>query len=174
MLFPRNGLIFGGRARVHSAFSTVVTHAIVCRVVIDDGGVVDVANVRDVYVVNRAVVVKTVVIPAAALVALAKIAVAIIDAAVEADLRRPISFVKEKPVAVPCPITWGPEQAGLRRHHPGTGHPVVVVVIVVVCPVAWRPNVSVGWARRLCVYGQCGWTKTDRKRDLRDRSRGKR
>ena len=43
--FPRDRLIFGARACVDSAFTTVVAHAIDCRVVIDDGGVVDVANV---------------------------------------------------------------------------------------------------------------------------------
>ena len=101
MPFPRDGLIFGARACVDSAFATVVAHAIDCRVVIDNGGVVDVANVRNVNVIDSAVVVKAVVVPSAALVALAEVAIAVVNAAVEANLRRPIAFVKQKSIPVP-------------------------------------------------------------------------
>src|SRR5271157_4409178 len=106
------GLFPCGRAGADSTSSAVVTHMIE-RGVVDDGLVVNIVNIRDVYVIHRAVVVETAVIPISALIADATVAEAIVDAAVKADIGAPIAFIPGKGVAAPTPITRRPEKADL-------------------------------------------------------------
>jgi len=74
------------------------------------------------------VVVKVAVVPASAFVAVAEIAVAIADAAVEADLGSPIAFMEDVVIAIAAPVAGSPEIADFGRLDPGSGDPVVVVV----------------------------------------------
>src|SRR5271166_201956 len=144
------GLFRCRRASVNPAVPAVVADVVV-RGVVDDGLVVNIVNIRDVYVIHRAVVVETAVIPISALIADATVAEAIVDAAVKADIRAPVAFIPGKGVAAPTPITRRPEKANLGSHHPRTRHPEVPFLSV--SPVAGRPQVTVGWSHGLLVNG---------------------
>jgi hypothetical protein len=96
--------------------------------------------------------------PVAALVADAAIAVAIRDAAVEADFRTPIAFMKGIDAVVPAPISWRPQQLRFRRQRPRARYPVIAR-IVIPGPIAGRPDVAWGRDRRLIVNRQ--WRRRD-------------
>src|SRR5207245_10281149 len=95
----------------------------------------------------------------------AGIAEAVINTAVEADVRAPVAAVPDVKAVVPSPITGRPVQA-YRSDHPGTGHPVVAIVIVP-RPVAGRPDVAGAGADGLRVDRQRGWADPHRYEDLR-------
>jgi len=147
------GLLCGPRACRNATGATVIADAIHCGVV-DHRRVVNIVNVGDVHVVHRTVVVKLSVLPTAALIALTKVSVAITNSAVEAYLRTPIAFIENVSVAAPTPIGWSPEIAGFGRHHPRTRHPVIIVVIISVCPVPGCPQIALAGTERLLVDGE--------------------
>src|ERR1700676_350342 len=99
--------------RFDATIAAVVTD--VGLVVIDYGRVVHVVNDSLVYIVHGAVVEKAVVIPTPAFVAFSKITETIIDPAVEANHRTPISFIENKPFAAPTPIRWSPQETDFWR-----------------------------------------------------------
>jgi hypothetical protein len=70
--------------------------------------VVNVVNIHDVNVGNRAVVEEMSVIPASAYEADTEISEAVVDAAVEADVRSPPAFMEEKSATFPTPPRWSP------------------------------------------------------------------
>jgi len=144
------GLFFRPRTRSDATIAAVVADP-VHRGVVDDGGVVNVVNVCDVHVAHRTVVIKLPVLPTAALVALSEVSVAVTDSAVKTYLLSPVAIVEHVSVAAPTPIGWSPKQAGLRRHHPRTWHPVVIVVIISVSPVAGGPEITLAGTKRLLV-----------------------
>ena len=154
--------------RVDPAVAAVVADPILCDVV-DHGCVVNVVNVDDVHVVDGTVVEEMSVVPAPALVAFAEISEAVINPAIETYVRPPVAFMEKKSVAAPTPITGRPEVADLRSLDPCAGHPVVVADIVVVGPVAGRPDIAIAGASRLLVHGQRGRADSDRDADLRRR-----
>jgi hypothetical protein len=159
----RHVLLTGGnllRRRPHpgTAGTAIVAH--VGRVVDDDGLVVDVGDRRVRDVVDAAVVEESAAAPIAALVADAGIAIAIGDAAVEADFRTPIAFMKGIDAVVPAPISWRPQQLRFRRQRPRARYPVVAR-IVIPGPIAGRPDVARGRDGRLIVNRQRRWRDID-------------
>ena len=138
-------------AGADTAIAAIVADA--GRVVVDDGGVVDVVNLRDVDVVDAAIVVEVVVFPAASFIAMAKIAEAVVDASVKTDHRSPIAFVEGKGSSIPSPVAGCPKVAGLRRKNPGAGYPEVVAGIRVPGPISRGPDVPVTRTQRLFVDG---------------------
>jgi hypothetical protein len=155
----RHVLLTGGRnllrRRPHrgTAGAAIVAH--VGRVVDDNGLIVDVRDRRVRDVVDGAVVEESAAAPIATLVADAGVAVAIRDAAVEADFRAPIAFMKGIDAVVPTPISWRPQQLRFRRQGPCARYPVIAR-IVIPGPIAGRPDVARGRDRRLIVNGQWG------------------
>ena len=142
------------RRYIDSAAAAVVTDPIVrmggvVDVVIDNLAAIDVVGVA--YVVDGAVVVEVIPTPVAAKVANADVAEAIVDAAIEADVRTPVSVMKAVVTAVPAPVGRGPERAVVRRRAPGTGNPVVAAGAP--GPVAGRPEVVVFRRGGLVVVG---------------------
>jgi len=125
-----------------TAVAAVEADAVV--VVHDDGLGVDVVNVDDVDVVHAAVVGEDTMIPTAALIADAAVTEAVVDAAVEADVRAPVTGVKDVCATSPAPVTGGPENTGGRRLNPDTRNPVVALGTP--CPVARRPDISLAGA----------------------------
>src|SRR5215475_7127745 len=103
---------------------------------------------------NRGIVVEAIVLPTAALKSISEISVPIVDSAVEANVRSPISGVPQEGAAAPTPISWRPQISRLRRQHPRARHPVVAV-IVVVRPKSWRPDISFAGANRLFINWDC-------------------
>src|SRR5215469_14804387 len=135
------------RAGVDSAAAAVVADAVHGHVV-DDGLVVH-ANVGDVDVVHGAVVVEVAVSPIAAFITVAEVAVAVVHATVEADVRSPVPGVPDVHAVAPSPISGRPEHAHRGRHHPCARDPVVAFRTV--GPVAGGPDVTVTGTGRLFV-----------------------
>jgi hypothetical protein len=73
----------------------------------------------------------------------------VVDAAIVADLRSPITGMPHIKTVAPAPITGRPVHSRLRRRHPGAGNPVVAVRPV--GPVTRLPHPSRLGARRLVV-----------------------
>src|ERR1700722_15518535 len=71
--------------------------------------VVHVAGDVKVYVGNGAIIEEATVIPASSHKPHAEIAEAVIDSAVEADLRAPVTLVPEVGITTPAPITRSPQ-----------------------------------------------------------------
>src|SRR5580700_1427618 len=116
-----SGSIFlGSGASVYAAVAAVKAGAVTIGAVLNSR-VVNVAVERDVHMADGLVVEEVPVVPAAAFVASARVAVAIIDAAVETDLRSPIAFVEEIGAVVVSPVTGSPEVADFGSHDPGSG-----------------------------------------------------
>ena len=89
---------------------------------------------------------------------------AVVHTAVEADMRTPVAAVPAIDTARPTPVAGGPEQARLRRHHPGTRHPVITVLAV--RPIPRRPDVAHRRKWRLHVHRQHRRRYRDRHADL--------
>ena len=158
-------------ALVDAAISAVVTDAINGPIVVYDRGVVGVVNLGDVDVVHGTVVVEAIAVPASTFITVAKISIAVVDAAVKANLRTPVAFVKEEGISAPAPISWRPEIADFRRLHPCAGHPVIIAVLVIPRPIPRRPEVAFGRAYGLFVHRERRWRKSHRNADTHLRKR---
>ena len=113
------------------------------------GLAVDVDEADAAEIVDGRIVEEPPVIPAAALVAEAIVAVAVMDAAIKADVGRPVAAMEQVDAADERPVAGSPQKARLRRLDPYARHPVVVVVVP--GPVAGRPDVAGRRHRRLIV-----------------------
>jgi len=146
-----DGIILWTGACLDAAWASVVADSIHDPDV--NSFVVDIANIDDVYARDRAIVEEPVALPSSAGIANAEITEAVNDSAVKTDLRSPITLMEKIDAVVPSPIGRSPEVTGLGSQDPRAGHPVVVVVIVVPCPISWSPNVAFSGAQRLLVDG---------------------
>ncbi len=135
----RSGL--GANAR-----AAIVADA-VDRDVVDHRLVVHIGNMDVGDVVDRPVVIELVSLPAAALVAVTGIAIAVVDAAVEPDVRSPVAAMEAIPARGEHPVAGGPEEADAGRRDPGAGHPVIAPAAP--GPVAGGPDIAIGRDRRL-------------------------
>ena len=156
MVLVSVGLFLRCGPRFHPTASTVV--ADVSFGDIRHRSVVGVVNDGGVYVIHVSIVGEVATFPAAPLITDAAVAEAIIDAAIEAHLWPPISFVEKERALAPAPITGRPEKADLRCFHPRTGHPVVAILLVI-RPVAGCPKVAVGGTDWLLVDRKRRWTE---------------
>ena len=152
-------LFLGRRTCDDPTFTAVVTD--VTYIPLIDIGHVNVVNVLAVYVVDRAVVIPPIVVPATTFVAAAEVAIPIIDSAVITYLRRPVARVEGVSVIAPSPIRRSPEESGLGRQYPCSGHPVVIAERVVPGPLAGRPDITLVWQNRLLVHRQSRRSKVD-------------
>ncbi len=134
------------------ACASVITDTVHGYVV--DGGVVNVMNVGDIYVIHRAVVIELAMVPAATLVTSAKVAKTVIDAAIKSDCRPPIARVESERNTVPAPIGRRPKESHLRGGHPRAWHPVVISEVGIPGPVTRRPDPAWSWTRRLHINRQ--------------------
>src|SRR5450631_4568951 len=125
-----------------NAVAAVVAHAIDGDVV-NDGFVVHIGNVHAADVVDGTVVVKMAAPPVAALVAIAAVSIAVIHAAVKSHLRAPVAGMPEKYRALHSPVPRRPEIIGLRRQHPRSRHPVIVLVVIAPSPVSRGPEIAI-------------------------------
>jgi hypothetical protein len=107
MPLARRQLVLMVRCRRNTPCAAVVAHLV-------DGNVVDyrlvvgVVDDRGVDIVDRGVVPEVVVFPATTFKTFAHIAAAVMDSAVEPDVRTPIAGVKQKRAAAPTPIPRSP------------------------------------------------------------------
>jgi len=89
---------------------------------------VDVGDVDRIDMHDGGVVEESAAAPFAADEADAAIAKAVINAAIESNVRSPVAGVPHVEAVVPAPVTRGPEHAH-GRDYPGSGHPVVTIVV---------------------------------------------
>jgi hypothetical protein len=152
-----------------SASAPVIGDAIVDdgRVVDDDRAVVDMGDV-DVDAVDGAVVVEVISVPIAAVITAAGVTKAVVNSAVEADVRTPVAGVKKEAAVAPSPIAGGPKEADFGRFDPGAGHPVIVGDIVVIGPIAGRPDIAIAGADGLLVNRKRRRADADGDADLRE------
>jgi len=131
-------------------------------------------NVGDIHVVDGTVVEEMSAFPASTLEAIAEVAEAVVNTAVEPDMRSPVAYVEKKRGAAPTPPARSPQEARLRCQYPRARHPIVAVRAV--SPVTGRPDVTLGGARWLFVHGKCRRANMDRyaNADLRRRRGGQR
>ncbi len=142
----------GSGAHLQSALPAVEAHTDAAAAIIARGTVVNVMHNRYIHIVVGAVVIEMPAPPVATLVADADIAEAVIDAAIEADMRAPVATVKPIAVIVVAPVAGRPECALVGSLHPSAGNPVITVLTP--GPVAGRPQIAVAGSRRLIVVGQ--------------------
>jgi hypothetical protein len=121
--FVQNGLLSRQRTRVDTAPTSVVADAFVGD--IGHPVVIDVMYDVDIHVVHGPVVSESVAVPIAAFVTMADVAEAVVDAAVEADVRGPIAVIPTIAAGRETPVGRGPESTDIRRKDPGTGYPII-------------------------------------------------
>ncbi len=113
MLFARGGFFFGRCSRIDStlAIKTDPIHGH-----IPDHRTINIGVVNDcvIHSPNRSVTEKPATLPSAAAEPGAEITEAIVDSAVKADVRPPITTVPTVVSTFKTPITWRPQKSGLR------------------------------------------------------------
>lgn len=144
----------GATAKSYAAVTVNIVAVKVSSVVI---GMVDDAGVD---APNGGVVVEEAIMPPAAEEANAEVAEAVVDAAIVADCRAPITGVPDVEAVGPTPITGRPKRTDVGRLDPCAGNPVIVAGIVVVGPIARRPDQAGLRAGRLHINGQRRRTKS--------------
>ena len=166
----RRHLFLPGWTRLDPARSAVV--ADVSRVIHDHGPVINIPDIGDADVGDRAVVIEISPAPFAPDESHAGVAESVIDSAIKSDVRTPVSRVPAVVSVAPSPVAGGPKHADWR-HHPRARHPVIAVVIVP-GPVARRPVISRAGADGLRINRQRGRPDAYRNahRDLRERCAG--
>ena len=128
---------------------------------------IDVANNGGIHPGDRGVVVKDSTPPLAAYVAEAEIAEAVIDAAVEAHVRPPVSRMPQVNSARETPVSRSPQRARVGWGSPGARYPVITIRTI--GPIAGTPDITGLRAGRLDVH------RYDRRGDAdADRDAGKR
>src|ERR1700722_10036085 len=157
-------LFRSGCAGIKSAGSAAVA-GVVGGGVIDDGLVVGITDVCVADVIHRAVVVEGAVVPISAFIAHTTKTEAVVDAAVEADVRAPVSAIPGVGIAAPSPVTRRPKHTNHGRLHPGTRYPEVTFTAV--RPVAGRPQITGSRDCGLLVDRQPWRSDLDRHAELR-------
>ena len=105
--------VFGARPRLDTTRTAVVADPVHgCDI---HSFLVNVPNVHNVHVDNRAIVEEPVAVPAPADEAETEIAKAIIDSAIETDMWPPIALMKDIDAAIPTPVRRSPQKSRLGR-----------------------------------------------------------
>ena len=109
-----------------------------------DGAVlVDIGHMDAAEVRHGAVISEYSAPPLAADEADAAVAEAVVNAAVEADMRSPVAGVPSVHAARIAPVARGPQKTGAGRLHPDARNPEVARIAI--RPVAGRPEVARRW-----------------------------
>jgi hypothetical protein len=110
--------------------------------IIGHGLVINIGDIGNVYVIDRAIVVKVAATPISAIVTIAGVAESIVNTAVKANAQPPVAGVPPVKSTRKTPIARRPEVTGLRRQRPGSRYPVVVSRVRAPGPVARNPNIA--------------------------------
>ena len=151
MLLMLGCQLCGCGARLDTIWPAVVADA-VHRNVVYHRLVVHVAYALRIDVIDGAVVVKLPTLPAASVIAIARISIAVINAAVEPNRRSPITRVPIVLGIGKAPVARRPKIAGLGSHYPRSGNPEVLVIIGTPCPIARHPDVTGSGKRWLGIH----------------------
>jgi hypothetical protein len=134
-----------------------------------DNRPVNVSGVNDgpIHMDDRRVVCKGAAAPLAAGKADAAITVAVVHAAIVADVAAPIALMEAVMAVGPIPVVRRPQRALIGRLHPGARHPVIVANLLIVGPVAGGPHQVGPGADGLHIDWQRRRSKADTDGDLR-------
>jgi hypothetical protein len=150
MAIVRRSLLLRSWPSINPAVATVVTDP---RIAVDDNRlVIDVRYIGDVNVGHATVVKEPVALPIAAEEPRTGIAEAIINAAVETNVRAPITAIPNVETVIPAPVARSPKHSDGSKH-PSARNPVVAIVVIP-CPVARRPDVALSGTKRLDIDRQ--------------------
>src|SRR6516165_211418 len=169
MLLAFRGLHPSGGTRFDPAVASVVADAV--HVVVDHGGVVNVVNIGDIYIVHRTVVIEVPVVPTSALISVTEISEPVVDSAIETDLRTPVADMPDKRGSAPSPPSRSPQKADRRCQHPSSWHPVITVGAP--SPIARHPYIARIWANWLRIDGYGRRPDRNRYTNLCRRNSGK-
>jgi len=162
VLLPGEPFLCSVWARVDAAMATVIADV---GGVHDDCLLIDVPDDVDVHIVHAGVIEKVAASPVTASVAGADVTETVVNSAVEADLRTPISSIPKVGAVGPTPVAGRPEQTRCGRFDPCAGHPKITAVVAV-APITRRPDIAFTRANRLRVNGQSGWRDCHRENHL--------
>src|SRR5580693_4171949 len=101
----------GSRTSVNAATAAIEADAIHVRVIVDHCAVIYVVYVGDVHVVHATVVEEMAAVPVATLVAEAAVPETVVNTAIEANVRAPVTGVPEISAATPAPVARRPQES---------------------------------------------------------------
>jgi hypothetical protein len=149
VLLMRSTLFSRTRPRCDAARAAIIADPVDRRVV-DDGTVhISIVDDRGVDIDYRRIISEMPAYPIAAGKARTVIPASIIDTAIEADMRPPITGIPAIDPTGITPVTRRPKEADLRRFRPISRYPIISIVIII-CPVPRDPQISVNrtdWLR---------------------------
>jgi hypothetical protein len=152
VVFPGYLPISGRLTRPDATSAAVVAHT--GRSAVDDPGVIGVVNDGHIDVIHGAIVGEMPMIPSSAKITHADVSKTVVDAAIEPDVRSPVTSAPAITTVTPAPIPRSPEHADGRSQHPGAGYPVIVIVAI--GPIPGRPDVTLSRTWRLFINGNFG------------------
>lgn len=158
MGFIRELLLLRGWPGGYSTRAAVKSRAIY-RHVVYDRLVIDIGDMDAAKIIDGAVVEEPAIAPITTFESNAPVTEAVINAAIKADMRAPVSAVPGKDACVPTPITGCPQEANLGRFDPRSGHPKIAIGAVT--PVTGRPQIARAGKGRLRIYGQSRGANSD-------------
>src|ERR1700704_284278 len=127
MAIVRRSLLLRSWPSINPTVAAVVTDP---RIVVDDNRlVVDIRYVGDVDVGDAAVVKESVALPITAEKSRTGVTKAIINAAVETNVRAPIPAIPDVEPVIPAPVAGGPKHSDGSKH-PSARNPVVAIVLI--------------------------------------------
>jgi len=164
MILPRKRGLLRRRTSLYATRAAVEARTIVDRRVVDHR-IVDVRIVDHgpIHVDDCGVIRKAVANPAPSAKTDATVTESIVHAAIETDVRPPITSVEDEGATAPAPVARRPQQTKLRRPNPHTRNPVVPRITI--RPIAGVPEIAVSRANRLRINRQHRGCKTDRDKD---------
>src|SRR5580658_4645738 len=152
VLFVLRGYFSGGRLSLDAARAAIEGNVIIHDRRVDHRPI-DVSRVNDgrVDVHHGRVIREDAAIPTSADESHTAVSKAVVNAAIEPDVRAPVSAVPQIRAAAPAPIPGRPEHSD-GRYHPGAGHPIVASIAI--SPIARRPKIAGPRANRLRINRQ--------------------
>ncbi len=139
MLFVHGRTFLWGRLSSRSALAVKAVMVVYSGVV--NNGLVDISimNYCCIYINYCSIVTETVTNPVAASEAYAAVTITVINSAIKAYMRTPVTGVKAIITPGKSPVSGCPKQPWVWRSRPIAGHPIVAAIVVIVGPITGYP-----------------------------------
>jgi hypothetical protein len=159
MLFMCGAFLRRTWPRGDPARPAIIANPVDSRIVDNRPVNIRIVNDRGVDVDHRRIIPEMTTYPIATGKARTVIAASVVDTAIKADMRPPISGIPGIDPADITPVTGRPKEADLRRCSPISRYPVISI-IVIIGPISRNPQISVLGADRLLIH------RNDRRPDM--------